>query len=284
MNFKVILNSAKLVLKKNAPTIAIVGGIVAGVAATVTTAVVTTKLSNVQHKNRQLIADAKELKPVVSDKEYRKELTVAYVKSAGNIAALYWPSVTLTAASITCILVGHNILRKRNLVLAAAVTSLTQEFKSYREKIVEEFGEEADHKIMESISSNQVITMDEDGTVTETREPNGTSIYSKFFDEYNDNWSKSSDDNLLFLKCQENTANQLLHARGHLFLNEVYDMLGFDRTKYGAVCGWVIGNGDDCVDFGIFDKESDAARSFVNGQERSILLNFNVDGVIYDLL
>lgn len=75
-------------------------------------------------------------------------------------------------------------------------------------------------------------------------------------------------------------ANDRLHARGHLFLNEVYEALGLPHTQAGAVVGWVVGNGDNFVDFGLYTGE--AARDFVNGREGSILLDFNVDGIVYD--
>ena len=51
-----------------------------------------------------------------------------------------------------------------------------------------------------------------------------------------------------------------------------------------AVVGWVLGNGDNCIDFGIWDSANEKARDFVNGREGAILLDFNVDGVIYDLI
>jgi hypothetical protein len=96
----------------------------------------------------------------------------------------------------------------------------------------------------------------------------------------NPNWQKNSEHNKLFLKCQQSYANDMLQARGHVFLNEVYSWLGLEHSKAGAVVGWVINSdGDNFVDFGIFDPGNSR---FVNGQERSILLDFNVDGVIYD--
>jgi hypothetical protein len=76
----------------------------------------------------------------------------------------------------------------------------------------------------------------------------------------------------------------MLQARGHVFLNEVYDALGIPRSQAGAVVGWVRGQGDGYIDFGLFNSENDRARDFVNGYERSILLDFNVNGVIYDLI
>ena len=90
---------------------------------------------------------------------------------------------------------------------------------------------------------------------------------------------------MLFLRTQQNYANDLLKARGHLFLNEVYSMLGIPHTSAGAIVWWTIGaGGDNYVDFGIFTRDSQVVREFVNGYERSILLDFNVDGVIWDMI
>jgi hypothetical protein len=77
----------------------------------------------------------------------------------------------------------------------------------------------------------------------------------------------------------------MLRARGHVFLNDVYDSLGIPRSKAGAVVGWVLnrnGEGDNFISFGVFDGTTQEIRDFVNGYEGSILLDFNVDGVIYD--
>ena len=73
-----------------------------------------------------------------------------------------------------------------------------------------------------------------------------------------------------------------------MFLNEAYDQLGIPRTKAGAVVGWVYNEkdpvGDNYIDFGIYDPKDEKARDFVNGYERVILLDFNVDGYILDLI
>ena len=60
-------------------------------------------------------------------------------------------------------------------------------------------------------------------------------------------------------------------------------MIGVPRSKAGSVVGWIlIGNvRDNWIDFGIWDDD-DNVRDFINGREGSILLDFNVDGVIYD--
>jgi hypothetical protein len=81
---------------------------------------------------------------------------------------------------------------------------------------------------------------------------------------------------------QQDFANKKLQAEGRLFLNEVLDMLGIPRCKAGQNVGWVYKSekGDGYIDFGIFDIRNEANRNFVNGLEKSIWLNFNVDGDI----
>lgn len=116
---------------------------------------------------------------------------------------------------------------------------------------------------------------------TEKKSERNVSQYARFFDSGCAAWNEDPEYNLLFLKQQQNYANDLLKAKGHLFLNEVYDMLTIPRSKAGQVVGWVYNDenpiGDNRVDFGIYAEHNTSA---INGFERSILLDFNVDGDI----
>lgn len=111
------------------------------------------------------------------------------------------------------------------------------------------------------------------------------SPYARFFDSNNPYWQKVLPNNLWFLKAQEHLASDILAMRGYLFLNEVYDMLGMERTKEGQLVGWVYDEenpiGDNYVDFGIYEK---CNMDFVNGKCDVVLLDFNVDGNILDHL
>lgn len=119
----------------------------------------------------------------------------------------------------------------------------------------------------------------------EEKQIKSASMYARFFDQSCAGWSKDSEYNLAYLRQQQIHANELLKLKGHLYLNEVYDLLGIPRTKAGQVVGWVYDEknpiGDNCVDFGIFNEGNE---SFVNGYEKSVLLDFNVDGNILDYL
>lgn len=273
-------NAARLA--KHSPVILTTVGVVGVVTAAVLASKATLKLEPIVDEIQTQKADLK-----LDKYTQPRDLTKVYVRGAGKIIKLYGPSVTLGVASIACIIGGHGILSKRNVALAAAYKAVETSYNSYRAKVVEEFGEEKDHEIRRAIASKveKHVELDENGQEkVVSRIGHDHSQYARFFDEYNPNWSGEDNNlNLLFLKSVQNFANDKLLATGHIFLNDVYERLGFEHTQAGAIVGWVIEpGGDNYVDFGIFDKNSDAARDFVNGYEKSILLDFNVDGIIFD--
>jgi hypothetical protein len=286
-----------LMLRKYSPEILVATGIVGIVASTVMACRATLRAEDVVDRAKDKLDKVKLAKEtadtkVYTDKDHRKDLVVVYVQTAVDFVTLYGPAVTLGLVSVGCILKAHNILKTRNLALIAAYNAVEKSFSDYRKRVVSKYGAEEDRCFKNGITKSTVSVskMNDDGTTTtedivmETIDPNGPSEYARFFDEAASQWSKNSGYNLTFLRCQQNFANDLLHAHGHIFLNEVYDMIGVPRSKAGAVVGWTLGVGDDFVDFGIFDPENMKARDFVNGYERSILLDFNVDGIIYDLI
>lgn len=205
------------------------------------------------------------------------------IPAAIKIAKLYAPAALVGIASITMLTKSHNTLVKRNAALSAAYTALDNGFREYRARVVEKYGAEAD----DEMRYGSEIEKEKVGgkTVSKTKAgPQAASIYAVWFDEYNPNWGKDPEINKLFLKAQQNYLNDLLHARGHVFLNEAYRVLGFDHTQAGSVVGWILGeDGDNYIDLGVFnDDDQERIRDFVNGREASILLDFNVDGLIWN--
>lgn len=123
----------------------------------------------------------------------------------------------------------------------------------------------------------QVLT-EEEKTETEKKEVVDCSEYARFFDYSCMGWTKDSEFNLAFLMQRQRNCNDMLRCRGHLFLNEVYDLLGIPRTKAGAVVGWIYDEGKS-VDFGL---DNPRCSDFINGYKNVVLLDFNVDGNILD--
>ena len=223
-------------------------------------------------------------------------MTINYVQTGVKIAKLYAPSVALGVLSVGCLVGSHSVMQKRNAALSAAYLTVDKSFKEYKQRVIDRVGEEVEKEIRYGIKAEEVVetVTDEDGnetTVTETvkmMNPNLYSDYARFFDEASPYWQKDPEYNLVFLKAQQQYANDLLRAKGRLFLNDVYDMLGIEKTKAGQIVGWVYDpenpNGDNFVDFGIYDMSKERVRAFVNGYEATILLDFNVDGNIWDLM
>lgn len=297
------LNRVGLKLKKHSPEILVVTGVVGTVASAVMACKATTKIDEVLAETKENVEKTKDyvekkgFSEKYTEEDYKKDLTIFYAKGGLELVKLYAPSVALGALSITAILSGHNVLRKRNVALAAAYATVEKGFKEYRGRVVERFGEELDRELKYNIKAKEVeeTTVDEktgEEKITKktvnVADPNNYSTYARFFDDGCTGWTKDPEYNLMFLKNQQRYANDLLKSRGHLFLNEVYDMLGIPRTKAGQVVGWIYDeeypNGDNFVDFGIYDLYNEKARDFVNGYERTILLDFNVDGDIMNLI
>lgn len=206
-----------------------------------------------------------------------RDTAYVYAKSAYKLGRLYAGPLAVSVVSVGLLTHSHVNLTRRNASLMAAYAAVAKAYDDYRQRIIDELGEDRE---LEIYHAKVEMEPNEAGQVFVAADPNTWSPYARFFDEASPNWVKNAEYNRLFIQCQQNYANNLLQARGHLFLNEVYDMLGIERSQAGQVVGWVIGeNGDNYVDFGMYEATN---AQFINGTERSVVLDFNVDGVIYD--
>lgn len=279
-------------LQKHSPRVMFAGGIVAGVTGTVLACRATLKVSDV-------LGSAEELKDKAAmlhendpegydDKTYAKDLTAIKFRTILTLTKIYAPAAGLLMVSAALLTGSHVTLSKRNASLTAAYASVDQAFAKYRERVRDQLGADVDQEMRYGVRQVSETVEGDDGkkkVVKHVRVGEGEpSQYARFFDELCPDFKKNAEYNMIFLKAQQNYANDMLQARGHVFLNEIYDMVGLERSGAGAVVGWVHGKGgDDYIDFGIFDDKTNVrVRDFVNGRENAILLDFNVDGVIYD--
>ena len=273
-----------LVGRKHSPAILFVGGVAGVITSTVMACKATLRIEDVLKDTQNKQEAVRELKhDDYSEDDRKKDLAYLQIRNVVAITKLYAPSVIVGVVSIGALVGSHQILTKRNAALTAAYAALEKGFRDYRKRVIDAIGEEKEEKLY--YPREEIEETDEKGKKTKTSValPGTPSIYARFFDEYNKNWNPNPEYNMAFLKAQQNYANDMLLARGHVFLNEIYDALGLERSKPGAVVGWVTSaDGDNFIDFGIFNGKNKAARLFVNGGEPSILLDFNVDGVIYD--
>lgn len=300
------LHKAGFKFKKHSPEILAVTGVIGIVTSAVMACKATTKVNDIVDEAKETIdkihesvgkglhtSDGEEYTEEIA----KKDLTITYVQTGLKFVKLYGPSVALGIASIGCMLGSNHILRKRNIALAAALTNVATSFKEYRGRLVDRFGKDLDRELRFGIKAKEVeeTVTDEDGKETtvkktvEVVDPNTAhSMYSIVFCEGNTGWTRNAELNKVFLIQQQNWANDKLKMNGILTLNEVYDMVGAPRTAYGQIAGWVYTDdssiGDNFVDFGLFDVNNEKACDFINGREKSIILDFNCIGNILDYI
>lgn len=303
-NLSRTFNKVGFQLKKYSPEILMAVGTVGVVASGVLACKATLKVNDILAETKETVdvihktAEDEQWKEKYTEEDQKKDLAIAYANAGVKLVKLYAPAVGLGIVSLGCMVTSNNILHKRNVALGAAYATVSKGYKEYRERVVERFGENVDRELKYGIKAHKIVETEVDPetgkekkvkkTVDVVEGLDGYSEYARFFDDGCAGWEKDSEYNLMFLRAQQQYANDKLVANGHLYLNEVYDMLGIPRTKAGQVVGWVYNAenpvGDNYVDFGIYDIHRQTNRDFVNGYERSILLDFNVDGYILDLM
>lgn len=291
-------------VRKRSPEILIVAGVIGVVTSGVLACRATLKAKEVldgAKEDLKLIDEAlkDEKRDDYTEEVAKSDISLTYIQTGVTLAKVYAPSVLLGTVSIFSMVASHNILRKRNLALVAAYTTLDKTFKEYRKEVIDRFGETVDkelrYKLRKETVKETVIdektgkekVVEKEVELTEL-EKEGYSEYARFFDESCEGWTKDSEYNLMYLRHVQSYANDVLRTKGRLFLNEVYDMLDMEKTKAGQVVGWVYNPDDETkdnyVDFGLYDTNKRSSRNFVNGFERVVILDFNVDSIVIDTL
>lgn len=289
-----------MLARKNSPSLLFGAGVISMVGSTVLACRATLKLESVLDSVERDKAQAHLAKEKVesgavkgvtyTEAEMEHDLKVISIQGITKVVKLYAPPVILGGIGILCLTKSHSILKERNLALSAAYVAVDKAFRTYRERVIDRYGEEVDRELRYDFEEIDVVD-DETGKIVSTYQVTGApgSVYSRWFDNTNPNWNGPPQDtyNWVFLRSTQNWANDMLRRRGYLVLNEVYGLLGLPHSTAGAVVGWVFDknntNGDNYVDFGCWDQEDNPMEMF-NGREGSILLDFNVDGEIWQLI
>lgn len=297
-----------LVTKKNSPAILFSAGIVGVVASTVLACKATLAIDDILEESEKKMQEIDELQQSAAngnklihkdgrpanytEADAKKDKTYVYIRTGASILKLYAPAIIVGVAGIACLVGAHRILNNRNAAITAAYSALDRSVKAYRKRVEGEVGEEKERELWRNVEE-QTIHDHQKGKEIKTGQKSiitGMSPYARFFDEHNANWQPTREFNFSFIRTQQNWANHLLKARGHVLLNDVYEALGMERTKEGCVVGWVwtkndSHEGDGYIDFGLNDPNNQArVLDFLTGAETGIWLDFNVDGLIYDKL
>lgn len=305
---KKMINKVKFNVVKHSPEILMGIGIAGVITSTVLACRSTLKVKDILEDKDTNMNNVKEVlaegREDYTEEDARKDKTIIMTTTAIRIMKLYAPSVIIGAGSIACLLESHNVMRNRNAGLAAALAATTESFKQYRERVTAKYGDEVDKEMRYGIKKEK---KEKDGKKTKEDivvgcDEKELSGYARYFNENNINWTDDPQYNMMFLRQNQNWANDKLISQGYLYLNDVYDALGFPKTKAGQVVGWVYDpknneRGDNYIDFGIYDLNvrgyrdemandtiAEERQDFINGYRNSILLDFNVDGNIWETM
>ena len=293
-------HKALMQIDKHSPQILVGVGVAAGVAATGMAVYSTLKVDKVmEHHQDKMVDISKKAEQannddelVYDEKAQKHDKTMVYVETGAELTRLYLPTIALTGVSIACVLSAHHILDGRYMAAASAFTAVSKEFSDYRGRVRKQFGEDKERDIYQGVVEEEV-TDEKTGETTTVRKYDKDVVdrsgLSRYFDEYSIYWDKyNPDQNIAHIRSVLHQANDQLYANGHLFLNDVYQMLGIPDTKEGAILGWIVDEDhqNPYVDFGVYGVNSDDPWDFSNEEpwdgKMGILLTFNVDGIIYD--
>lgn len=277
-----------LKIKKNSPQILFYTGIVGTVATTVLASRATLKAAPLVEKLKQERAELEsfhKVSPIPQDM-YAQEVARQYTSTAVDLTKLYGPVVIVGVGSLICLTKSHQQLTSRNTALTMAYTGLFKTFEAYRGRVREQLGVESDQQFLHGTVQQEIEVEGANGkTKSKTvvaLDPSSKAALTHYFDASTNSWMKDPGYNQNMLDGQQDWCNILLQKQGHLFLNEVYDVLHIPHTKEGNILGWVfqdLGDNDMFVDFG-HNKDGE----FTAGFKRDVMLEFNIHGPILDLI
>lgn len=300
------MGSQILSVKTHSPVLLLGAGAVGFTATVVLACQATLKLSDVLAAGEENLKKVDAAKGDFEEEEIKKATFGVRLQVAIKVAKLYAPAAAIGVVTLGLITGSHIILKKRNAGLVAAYTVLDKIHKDYRGRVVEDQGEEKDFEYLHGVETRVVVEETVDGPVDKTVKGLDQNVianedpelhYRRIFsapkfDEDgeiipgtgNKHWSDIPNQNQYILQMIQSEAGDLLRLQGHLFLNQVYDMLGFEPTAAGQIVGWKKnpkeGEGDGFVSFGIWDRGVYRGTQWLNGELDSLLLDFNVDGPI----
>lgn len=281
-----------LTVKTNSPAILLGVGVVGVTTSVVLACRATLKLSDVLEKGEEDLEKVKTTPAVEDEEERSKAKFGVQLQTAIRVVRLYTPSGLLLAGSIACLAGSHVILQKRNAGLIAAYTVVSQSFKEYRGRVIADQGKEKDFEYRFGKDEKEIAEEGKNGPeVSVIKGPDQDNLkhktewtYARVFDRNNPNWSDVPHQNQNFINMVENSANRRLIINGYLFLNDVYEMLGYPKTQAGQQVGWIAnpkdGEGDGIIDFGVWNEGTYKGVEWISGQRDALLLDFNVDGVV----
>jgi len=287
---------AGLQLKKNAPEIMIIGGVIGGIGTTVLACFATRKAIPIVQDAKKEIADimakVDDESVIYTEEDAKTDRKKVYFRTAGKLAKTYAVSAGTGVGSALLILGGTGILNQRNAGLAASLATTTLGFNEYRKGMIDKLGDEGkklDSELRNGTTEVEVKeeVIDENGkkktvkkkvkVVDAEKQSKLACDYRRVFDWHNPYWKPDNNYNTIFLRGRQSYFNTRLVANDYLFWNDVLSECGFPKCEPGQIVGWTANGEDEYVDF----RMEEAYMVDEEGVRRPVvLLDFNCEGSI----
>lgn len=246
--------------------------------------------------------ELKEIHENPNSANYKKDLSLAYFRFVRGILKTYGPGAAIEGIGLVCLVLSNGIYKDRAITFSAAYTAVNEMYNQYRKRVVDKYGEEADHDILYNVTEETVKEeyIDEEGKKRKrskkVKKVNGPvlSPVSRVFGHNSRLYEPGDMDfNLYQLKDIQDTFNNLLRIEKVIYLDRVLRELDLlycedddEMVKRLHIMGWIWDpNGpDDQIDFGIKNKYPTGG--FVNGDatnglEEDIWLEFNCQADVW---
>ena len=229
VKFNRALNKFVVSLKRSAPMILSVVAVIGVAATAVTTANATVKATKIVSSKRE----------VMTKKDVVKATWHCYIP----------PAVAFVTTSV-CILGAAALNRKQQVSLTSAYALIDSQFKEYKNKVKEIYGEEAHRKILMSLGAEKsknpdLIAYDYFGC-SDLDFGSSDEVEHLFYDEFSERYFTSTIDKVL---QAEYHLNRNLALGGIMTLNDWFEFLGLEKSPDGDTLGWSVCDNYYWLDF-----------------------------------
>ena len=213
-------------IKKYSPEILLATGIGSGIAA----GYFTYKKSENVHQyldNMERLMEEEGYEPT------KKELVIDISKELAI-------PIVLTIGSITAVVASYKIQNNRILGLSAALTATTAEYTRFQNRTKEIVGEKKYEEISHPVVKETVTN--EEGKEVETTTPVETLFDGVWWKNSEFAVSDDFDYNMQYVESLKAQLELTQFNKNGLVLNEVLETLGMDKSRQGALLGWMGAN------------------------------------------
>lgn len=279
-------------LKAGAPTLAFGAGMAGMIAGTFLACRATLKL---EATIDQTLAELDQIEKATAlakaggvvtygERERGRDVAKVYAKTAWRFTKLYGPAILVSGASMALLTNSHTTLKRRNRDLMVAYAALDRAYQAYRDR----YKDDLDQSIKDELDKAETNLLDAVKELAEhPNRPYGPygpySPYSRWFNENSTAWTRNPLQNRTKIEVAQTAVNNHLKTYGVVYLNDVYKELGLDATDPGGqMVGWVWDPVERYeIDFDLYNPNNDR---FLKGWEASVALDFNVQGLVLELM